>query len=298
MAVQTVAEQFDREGTQDEYWHRTYRRTWVVETNSPYDGPLTVRAALPVGVGYAYRIFDASGNQVEYDYGTYVNKITCRCVSKDGQQWICTADYGTYNPSIFPQNPLQWPLKISWGTTKFERVVMYDAAANAVLNSAGQYFDPPLTADDSRINLKIERNQAYFDASVVAIYKDALNADVFFGGAPGTWKVEGITADLEYNNDSGTPDGFYYKVTYTFEYRAEGWNSPVLDQGLYQLDGSGNLTPILDDNGSPVTQPALLDGTGHELPSTGTPTFISYVLYNSQPYFALGLNPLGQPGQG
>lgn len=294
----TVKETFEREGTQDSQWHRTYKRTWLVQLDS-YGGPVTVRSLLPVAVGDYYAISDpVTGAPVEYDHQVFINKITCNCTSADGLQWTATAEYEHYNPTVFPQNPLEWPIKISWGTTKFDRECQEDKDGNAILNSASMLFDPPVTADDSRINLKIEKNDSEFDPSVLATYKDAINSDTFYGGDPGTWKLCDITADLEFNQDSGTADGFYYKVTYTFEYRPEGWQVSVLDRGLFQRDGSGNLTPILDADGDPVTEPALLDGTGLPLDvGVADPVFMDFDVYPELVFADLGLDPTGAPGQ-
>lgn len=299
MAITSVEESWDREGTQNPQWQRTYRRKFIVVTDGPYNGPIAVRAALPVQIGFPYTFFHGS-TRLEFDFSSFVNSIVCRCVSKDGSQWECTADYAPYNPQIFGINPLTHPIKISWGTTKFERVCQYDINGDAITNSAGQYFDPPVTCDDSRMNLRIERNEPSFDPSIADTYKDSISSDVFFGQQPGTWKIADITADLEYNVDCGTPDGFYYKVTYTFEFRSEGWASMILDQGLMVLNGSDQLVQALDNSSPPVavTSPIPLDGNGKALASSADLVFQTFDIYEEIAFGPLNLDPAGAPGQG
>jgi hypothetical protein len=297
MAVLTVEENRNKEGTQGQFWQRTYTRSYTVTTDGPYDGALSIMSSLPYQIGAYYVVINNVGTVLEHDFGSFVNEITARCNAEDGCSWECTVKYAPYNPSNFPKNPLQWPPKITGGTTKFERPCDQDVNGDAILNSAGDYFDPPLSIDDSRIAIKIQVSVARFDPSIIDTYKDAISADTFFGRDPGTWKVAGISFDLEYNMDCGTPDGFYYVVTWEFEYRSEGWETQILDQGLKILDGSDNLVVATDANGKDLTSPVLLDGDGGKLASGDDPVFLTFEVYNKVPFQPLGLDPNGAPGQ-
>jgi hypothetical protein len=297
MALVSIEESPDREGGQNNLWQRTYRRKYIVITDDPYDGPVFIGQQLPYFIGNYYRLVDNMGVTREHDFSSFVNSLAIRCVSKDACQWEAVLEYGPYNPQIFQANPISWPIKIAWGGTKFERVYQYDINGIAITNSAGQYFDPPVVGDDSRINLKIERNEPVYNPAIAAAYKDAVNSDVFFGGNPGTWKLALPTADLEYNVDSGTPDGFYYRITYNFEYRIEGWQALILDQGTMVLDGGNRLTNALGSDGAPVSSPIPLNGAGKALPAGGTPTFLAFDIYTPMPFAQLNLDPTFAPGQ-
>lgn len=294
MAVTRVAET-SRSGGVDREWKRSYRRTFVVEVDSPYDGAVTVIGSLPVQLGNYYLVVDGLGAAVEHDFGSFVCDVQARQVSRDGLKWEAEVSYQPYNPLFFPKNPLDHPPKISWGGSKFEKAIDQDINGDAILNSAGDYFDPPVTVDDSRITLRIQRNEARYDPAIAAQFKDAINSDTFYGQQPGTWKSALPTADLQFNVDSGTADGFYYEVTYEFEFRPEGWKREILDQGLKVITG-GVQVPA-SEGGKDVTSPILLDGTGVALAVDADPVFLSFDVYNEIAFSQLNLDPAGAPGQ-
>jgi hypothetical protein len=296
MAVLSVDEiRKSRSGGLDSQWHRTYRRAWRVVTDGPYAiGALGARLSIPVFFGQSYVLRTPLGALVEFDDFAFALKIDAQIDPdcNDDSSWVVTVDYGPYDPTQFPEDPLNHPIKLSWGENRFEKQVFEDRNGDPVVNSAGDYFDPPVSADDSRPTLRIVRNERTYDPIYANSWKDTLNADTFFGFAPATVKLSVPLGELEYNPICG----FYYVVTYQFEVNANGWKKQILDQGMRQVV-SGVKSNILDDNGEQISSPALLDGSGKKLATGGTPASLTFEIYQESDFTQLGLDPYTAPGQ-
>jgi hypothetical protein len=288
MAILSVTEMLGaRSGGIDAQWNRTYRRSWRIVTDGPLAiGPLGARSAIPVTFGQVYSLKDNTGAVVEYDNWSLA--LACNAQidpdCNDDCSWVVTVEYGPYDPTEFPENPLNHPVKVSWNGNRFERVVFIDANGNPVLNSAGDYFDPPLMADDSRPMLRIVRNEQLYNPTYANLWKDTVNLDVFWGFDAGTVKLAFPNGDLEFSPVCG----FYDVVTYEFEVNANGWVKQILDQGMRQIV-SGKKVKILDDAGAAVDSPALLNGAGKKLATGGAPVFLPFTVYQTADFSALNL---------
>lgn len=302
MAILSVDEVFEgRSGKMDRMWARAYSRTWRVITDSPYDGAMAVRNAIPVGIGAAYVVRDAGGSTIlEQDLQSFALEVAAAVegTADDGCSWLVTVQYGPYDANTFPANPIDHPLKISWGFAKYEKVVdetipdPVTTKTKAIVNSAGDYFDPPPTMDDSRPVLRIVRNEQTYSPTLALSWKDTINTDVWNGFAARTVKCGEIPAELRWNQECG----YYYEVTYEFEINPSGWKKEVLDQGLRKLV-SGAQQAITDSKGQPVTSPVLLDGSGAPLASGADPVFLQFSIYNEAAFSGLNLTLSGAPGQ-
>jgi len=284
-----------RSGSIDAQWHRTYKRAWRVVTEHPLDiGPLGARLAIPIFFGQYYTLYNGL-TLVEFDEFAFALKIDAvidpGC--NDDCSWIVTVEYGPYDPTQFGENPLNHPLKITWGENRFETPLIQDIAGLPVVNSAGDYFDPPPMIDDSRPTLRIVRNEPTYDPGYAALWKDSLNANPFFGYPPLTVKSSTPLGELEFNPVCG----FYYVVTYQFEINLNGWQKLILDQGTRQIVG-GVKANIVDDQGTQITAPAMLNGVGRKLATGGIPIPLVFNAYQIQDYSQLNLDPTLAPGQG
>lgn len=302
MAVKYVAEVFEgRTSRIDRQWQRSFTRTWRVETDSPYDGAQTAREAVPVAIGNYYLVLDAGGATVEKDLQSFALEIAAAVESAadDGCSWLVTVNYGPYDAQTFGPNPIDHPLKISFGFAKYEKVVDKtvpdeDGNTEAIVNSAGDYFDPPPVKDDSRPLIKITRNEPTYDPLRAKEWKDAINQDAWNGFDPGTVKCGEIAAELAWSQECQ----FYYIVNYEFEIEPDGWALEVLDQGLRSYDTSTEKqVAIADEKGEPVTSPVLLDGDGQQLAGGADPVFLTFDVYNKRDFVDLKLDFQGAPGQ-
>jgi hypothetical protein len=283
MAVVSVIEQPQGEGSQDRLYQRRYTRNFKVLCNDVRDGPVVIRSATtgspPVlripGIGNSYYV-----SATEVDRWSFVENVVCTRAEKTsaGCYWIARVEYGPYDASTYPADPIEWPIDLQWDRVEYDEICVVDINGNPVANSAGQPFDPPITRQMSKGILRITRNEADYDPKLADLYSDCINSDTFMGRDPYTVKVSGIPGVIKTNPQGG----YYAAVTYTFEFDKKKWKKFPLDIGLQELDGSTppKLRKLLDDQGQPISDPAKLDGSGHQLPSNGTPVFLEFDVYD------------------
>lgn len=258
-----------RRSTQGKDWKRTYTRTWRAITNDPHVDACEVRESCPVAIGQTY----AAGSRS--DFGSFVQSITAECSDSDGKGWTITAEYGPYDANQWPQNPTERTPKVSWSFAQFEAIADQDVDGNPILNTAFDYFDPPVTKDDSRPILTIVRNEATFDENLAEDYKDTVNADAFWGKDAKTVKVSNISAEWAFDSDIG----FYFIVTYEFHVNKDGWKKKPLNQGMRQLSSDGSKQQQILVNGAPISSPALLDEDGVVLAAGADPVYLEFEVY-------------------
>lgn len=303
MAVLSVSEVFSgrsRKVAKD--WTRTYTRTFRVITDNSHDGGQEVTYAVPIVFGSIYTNgFSGFGGvgaytATEYDGGAFANEFNAEPDgADDGKSWLVTVGYGPFDPQQFPENPLLKPLEIEGGFNPYEEVVDEDQTGKAVVNSASDPFDPPITEEDPRQVLTIVRNEPSFDWATAYQYRNAVSSDEFWGAAPGQAKVVRISAKRAWDQylaaNSITPGGFFWIVTYEFEFNIKGWHRFVLDQGMRKLSG-GNQSLIVLLDGTSVTSPVLLDGNGGVLAASAEPVFLEFITKPELPFAIFNLeNP-------
>lgn len=281
----------------------TYARVFQVESDTLKLRPGTainaVMSTYGIQIGTAYKVLDPADNAtvLEEDAGSFCQKISSSLQGQadDGCTFDVSVSYGPAggDSQVFPANPVDHPIKISWGFARYEKVVEEDTDGKAIVNSAGDYFDPPITTDDTRPVLKIVRNEATYDPILADNWKDRVNEDAWWIFKPGTVKAGEFTAELAYNPECG----FYFVVSYEFEINPDGWKRKVLDQGLRTLDpDTDKVAAILDDKGQPVSSPVLLDGNGGKLASGDDPVFMEFEIYKTATFADLNFDFATAPG--
>jgi len=253
-----------RRGSWGQDWNRTYSRSWRIITDNPLIDANYIRTHGPVSLGNTY---SANGG-TSTDVGAYVLGIDVSDAGNDGKDWIFTANYGPWNPDVRPNNPTERPLEVSIVQNQFEQIVDFDINGNPIVNSAGDFFEPGLTEEDSRPILNVMRWQLRFNMNTAMAYRNAVNSDVFLGRDPRTVRSYPITGERVRDPDYG----WIFKVQYQFAYKPEGWTRKEIDAGMrekYTSGGSTKLKPILK-NGIPVQEPVPLNGSGAALAVGGT----------------------------
>lgn len=180
--------------------------------------------------------------------------------------WNLTVRYGPWNPLEHTDtgDPVDQPPEVSIEGVTFEKAVDMDINGVPVLNSAGDYFDPPVTKDEARVVIRITKNFASFTGADVLAYSNKTNGDVFYGYPIHSLKVAPPRAQQLFSQFTGST---YTRVEFQLEFNPDGWKKKVINLGLRQLGsvgGSEALVPILF-GGVPATAPALLDEDGHAL---------------------------------
>jgi hypothetical protein len=284
MSVISVTRIDGSDSSWNRLWQRKYTLAFRVECSSRYDGPVTIRAStngvrqptLPI-IGNSYYV-----TSTEKDLGSFAEEINYRLESAsanpDHAVWNVTVNYGPYDANTFPENPIDWPIVAWFGSQNFERIAWKDRNGDPIKNSANSAFSEPVTVDDNRSLLYVTRNElvSTYDYDLAATYRNSVNDAVWNGFATRTVKCVSIdTGEPQYNSVAGVR---YYAVKYVFDINLDTWDKVLLDQGytdISLLDSTKRLT-IRDSNGQPLTEAALLNGSGHRLAANGTPVFLTF----------------------
>lgn len=287
-----------RGGTSDVDGGRRYVRRFRVLTNWPYDGPNTVKAALGIRYGDRYQGLGLSG--LEQDRYSYCTSIDAEQEDGDGLAWIVSVTYDWFDALTAgggpDNNPLLVPCEIVWGYRSQERAIQADADGNAITNTAGDPFDPPLVVEDPRPVLTIVRNEATHDVVRAYNYRSAVNSDSFGPWGPRTARVIQISGRPAFHYQIG----WYWIITYEFEFNPSGYRFRVLNLGTRKksqaLAHKDSLVPIII-NGFPVTQPMMLTPAGYLAKPTDDPYFVDVKAYQELPFDVFAFDPIAVTGQ-
>jgi len=244
--------------------------------------------------------------------------LLCRQISiaqdkKSPLHYIVSAEYSSEpvgqqekNQQASP-NPLDRPSTYKWKTSKYNKAIHKDVDGQAIMNSAGEYFDPPPEKELFRWTATVTTN-------VPAIPTFILE---FGEGGPinsGPFTIQGVPVDSQVarvsdmdiselqsatldDGEGGTRIVEYFVFAYTLEFRRETWALKLLDQGMRQLDPNDDTKRIaIKDDAVPpkeVKRPWPLDGNGKRLdnPSPDNAVELSFDVIEAADFSVLpGLN--------
>ena len=201
--------------------------------------------------------------------------------------WTVTAEYSTERE--LAENPTGDPAVITWSSEQFQKAAIVNVAGEAIVNSAGDPFDPPLMIDDSRPNVSVSKNVLVVPAWVLT-YQDAVNVASFvidgITVAAGLAKIQSITIGAEQSRNGIT----FRNLSFTLHLQRQGWQSNILDAGFRQLDYSGGLENIRNEgDGELPAAPVPLDGAGMALtnPSPATAVYRVDTIYQLEDFTVL-----------
>ncbi len=283
----------------------TYSRSWLVLTNDNDDNAKTV--------------FDhASAPKIGSSHNTHA---AAKCIGRSAtpkliatkQAWIYVARYST--EFDIAEDPLDDPARTEWSTETFQAVVSEDIHGDAILNSAGDPFDPPAEKDDSRWTSITRKNVANKVPDWIFAYQDGANSDSYMIDgkliAAGEAKVSAIhLGETQERNEIE-----YRVLTVTIHYRGEGddagssgygsgsgadeiepWDLSILDAGMRELSSGtagGKLRKIKsEDDGEFVASPVPLDGDGLALddPTPSNAVFLQFEIYRKRAFDLIEAN--------
>ncbi len=165
-------------------------------------------------------------------------------------------------------NPLADPAIITWNTEQFQKSFIEDINGNAVLNSAGDPFDPPHIIDNARWAVSVRKNVSGVPAAILS-YRNAINSNVFV--------IQGIPVGIRRGKISAIHIGevlhrnsvAFVVFSYILQLKdstEDDWRPRLLDQGLYELVEDVlqpiKVQPPSLEAGEAVTTPKQLDGSG------------------------------------
>jgi hypothetical protein len=162
----------------------------------------------------------------------------------------------------------------------------------AIKNSAG---DPLEDVVKEHAEFRLSVTMYAFSASdwtgLAASYTNAVNSDNWNGGAPGTWKCQGCSAQQVTESIGGTSFTLW-EITWEFAYRADTWTLKLLDIGYNQLVGedgqpsqSGDKKrAILGQDKKPLSGPVGLNGFGIAITPPAGPAVLEFTVYRQQDF--------------
>lgn len=284
MPLEITEQGTGQRGQVDRTFQRHYQRRFQLEFD-PVDGDPPDAYSVILALNYAL------GTTFPTDPWAAVLNLDVECASDDGYTWFGTVDYGPYDPRI-TENPLDQPPELEWDAVQFERTADVDVETGlAVVNSAGDYFDPPVLRDDSRPVLRVSVNMADPLPPDLFLLKDKVNNAPFLGWDLHCAKCSPVRARQAFH-PSVPGTGLYWAVTLEIQFHEETWDPKILDQGLRKLDAT--TTPptqkqiVID--GSLATAPALLDGAGGVLENGADPVFLQFRVYPEADFSILGFS--------
>ena len=264
---------------------RSYQRVWRVLSDSAVN-PIQAGAAVPAAIGQPF----------PFDPLARCTDITAKWAQPEDSHevYLVTAKYETKSGGDDEQedeNPLNdRPVK-RWGARWVRLPVRFtnDKPKQAIVNSVGQRFDPQPEEDFQIASFSYQVNQAVYDENLAVEYRGAINdKPITIGGRRAEKyqvRIASITADNAERNGIR-----YWVVKITVEF-ADDWRLLMVDEGLrktappsneegepkYLGNGRfGEIVPIVDGEGNPITEPVLLDGKGGVLPEGAEPVLLEF----------------------
>ncbi len=143
-----------------------------------------------------------------------------------------------------------------------------------VINTAGTMFSD-VTVEQARFSLTLGRS--YPDIgflTLIGSYTNRINSATWAGCPKHTWLCKGARWEKHTQTENGTLL-FYYRVTWEFEHNPDEWNLYLNSVGYLQRR-AGELVPIVDGDGNPVSEPHALDNAGVEAPAGQPPAIVKY----------------------
>ena len=236
--------------------------------------------------------------------------LTARRLRADSQtetplHWIVTASYSSAPVSSEEKekeenpNPINRKAKFRWTTNLYREAVEKDIDDNAVLNSAGDYFDPPVERDASNWVITVTKNMTTVPSWLLDYNNCPINeSSVTIDGITIEEKKARLTT-IDIGEEQVENNVKYRVVTMQIETKKEGWTAKILDQGLRKrLDLAGGWKQVHiekeneDGELSKVTSPVLLDGEGGVLdePTPENAVFMEYEFYEAKDFSVLPLS--------
>lgn len=264
----------DRRGRRNTRGGREYTRTFWAWSNTTSE---TVDTVL-------------STTGIPQRFDEHPNNSAALCVDvaavQDERQrykWVVTCTYTSeYDPpSVLPDDPADEEPEISEDTVDIIVAMDEDFDEVAVLNSAGDAFDPPLTKEEAASVIRYAKNIAEYDVDLWdGLRKTTNNQAVTIIGwtdkeySPNTLWLKSIRVTKATRNSYS-----YFRVEAEIHYKSGGHLLKVLDQGRRGYED--DLEPLtgapphvfMDNAGNALQSPTLLTTDGVK---TDTPEYKSF----------------------
>jgi hypothetical protein len=278
-----------RRGQIGESYTYGYSRWFMVKTSNPFDGPDEVMGPNAVALGLPQR-----GDPYQqpatgaYDSNALCIELTCQEQQEDEtNKWLVEARYSSdYQPPTEYFDPTQDAPIFAWGNERITQALQNDVDGVPIQNSAGVPYQA-VTVEAGRLTLTMQRNEYFYNASLA---EDLLYTTNAFP----QWNYdEGQVLLVEYSARGPLyKNGIeYWAHTYVFKFDDDdGFEyQDLLDQGKVEYGSSTTtLQPIILQGGKTVSDPVLLDGSGHARPQ-GPAVYNTFHIRDAADWTALAL---------
>lgn len=257
---------------------RDYEQEWLVRTDNAADGAKTVKSHPSVPqYGTFYR------TDTENDPFAYLREREIEPASEDSSlvwrvrcRFSTVADNGNGQQILPPPQPFDVPIIAEWDALEEKEPAYFCFGDNEeqlpIVNSAGDFFDPPPERIITIQVLRITQNLADFNYLFWAKYSNAINSDTWNGFAPGMVLFKPPKARFIAQRGIG-----YWETNFEFHINYRGWFAFRWDAGVREFidsdaDPSGlkrGYNHMKNTDGSYVTEPVLLNGQGRRLVPLG-----------------------------
>ncbi|MBX3438020.1 MAG: hypothetical protein KF861_11060 [Planctomycetaceae bacterium] len=258
---------------------REYQDVYRVISDDPNEPALNVRTASGIPTLW----------QAHPDGAAICTGRSARRIDDSRLVWEVTATF-QWRPTDTDdedENPLDRAPKIRWTSQLVTKPVLKDRNGDACVNSAGDYFDPPLEAEYPRWIVNIQFIATVVPSGILS-YPGAINSSsVTIDGiavAAERARVVGLDISEIQRHDTGSEIVLYRSITLAVEVRHandDPFDIEALDQG-FRIKEDDELKDILiedeDGNKSRPSSPVLLDGAGGKLedPSPENAEFLTF----------------------
>jgi hypothetical protein len=220
---------------------------------------------------------------------TYPNDIraTCRRVRPTNEGfspyiWIVHCSYSTEQSTQPSDNPLNDPVRITWGTESYSNVLMEDRDGNAIVNSAGDPFhEGGVEEQEEYAVARITKNVSSVPSWIWQYRRSTNNSGITIDGLSVGTEVARMRrislSDVQIRNDIA-----FRVFGMEIALNEDKWTHKVLDRGFNELHpATGDRKKRRIKNAADmtdVTSPVLLNGSGTKLvnPETATPVFLEF----------------------
>lgn len=262
---------------------RSYVRRYDVHTDDPFETMVAVRAALPL-----------SWEADPVDGAAIVVTRTAEQDPKARKLWRGEVTWTWEPEDDDEEDPLNREPAIDWTSNTIMLPAIKDRDGDAVVNSAGDYFDPPPEREVERWLAQIEFNATSIPSNIRR-YKGAVNTTaVLIDGEPiaaERAKIVGLTiSKVQYWGEGETP---YRTIRLSVECRDDDDDSfdlELLDQGYRKRFGTTPVDIYIepgagadpDEKPQRTSVPVLLNGEGDVLdnPTPSTAVFLQFPFAN------------------
>lgn len=276
---------------------REYEVTYIIKVSDPADTVATV---------FAHPDLPTQGNIFDLDPLAICTEVTVTAMEGTHLAFEAVVRYtASSTASEAAEEPEARETTYTWGTETRQEIFTVDADGVAILNSAKDPFVPAVETTINDLTLTVTRNEVAFDAEAKRNLLNRVNSEAFTVAGYAAEAQEALMRKI--TGVSKTELGVrYYEVTYELVFRKHdpaflnpagvvvidnAWTLRLLDQGLNYISAAGPpivTSPILGEDGQPITQPVLLDGAGQK-GDRSNPKWLAFREYKTANFIPLAL---------